>query len=190
MLIDNFSGDFDYWLLNHKVTFDGENKLIIVNAGESAINVQRDIYSDWKEWLRMENAGDPTIRKDTAQFTQAIRTIGGDPTIVGEAAGDIYFLINGWQIVVNERVNFTGAIFSDDFPTPFIVNPGGGVESIVSSLVTRIIPTLTDQDLVNIGELTASAVWNALLEDFLIQNSFGEYVQAKLLKKTTFIALN
>ena len=190
MLINNFSGDFDYWLLDHKVTFDGIARTITVNPGVSAINIQIDIYSDWKEWLRMETAGDLTIRKDTAQFTQALRAIGGDPTTGGEAAGDIYFLINNWQIILNERVTFTGAIFSDNFTTPFIVNPGGGVESIVSSLVTRIIPTLTDQDLVNIGELTASAVWNALLEDFLLENSFGEYVQAKLLKKTTFIALN
>ncbi len=190
MLLNNFSGDFDYWLLNHKVTFDGVARTITVNPGVSSINLQIDIYSDWKEWLRMEIAGDPAIRGDTSRYTQALRTIGGDPTTVGEAAGDIYFLINNWQIVVNERVSFIGAVFSDNFSTPFIVNPGGGVESVVSSLVTRIIPTLTDQDLVNIGELTASAVWNALLEDFLLENSFGEYVQAKLLKKNTFIALN
>ena len=40
----------DYWTLYHKVTFDGENRLIIINDGELNINVKQDIYSDWKEW--------------------------------------------------------------------------------------------------------------------------------------------
>jgi len=189
MLLDTFNGDFDYWGLFHKVTFDGVNKLIIVNPGETTINVQIDIYSDWKEWVRLDSGIDNVLRVDNSPFLAALRTIGGDPTVVGEAAGDLYFLINGWQIQVNERVKFIGALFSDDFSTPFVLGPGGSVESTVSSLVTRIFPQLTQGDLDNIGAVSASAVWNSLLEDFLIQNSFGEYVQTKLLKKTTFIAL-
>ena len=210
MLLNNFNGDYDYWSLYHKCTFDGINKIITVNPGVSAINVQIDIYSDWKEWVRLDPANvNPTQRVDNSRYEAALRTIGGDPTSGGDFAGDIYFLINGWQVQVNEQVRFTGALFSDDFSSPFIIAPGGGVESTVSSLVTRIIPTLTDQDFANIGSIVnaatgnisvsatatvpastiANAVWNSLLEDFLIQNSFGEYVQKKILKKTTFIAL-
>ena len=45
----------DYWELYHKVTFDGENKLIIINPGETDINVKRDIYSSWKEWILLRD---------------------------------------------------------------------------------------------------------------------------------------
>ena len=42
---------------NQKVTFDGENKRILVNEGVTDISVKSDIYSNWKEWMQVrENA--------------------------------------------------------------------------------------------------------------------------------------
>ena len=34
-----------------KVTFDGPNKLILVNEGVLTLNAQDDIYFNWKEWF-------------------------------------------------------------------------------------------------------------------------------------------
>jgi hypothetical protein len=33
------------------VTFDGPNRLIIVNDGETELEAERDIYSAWKRWM-------------------------------------------------------------------------------------------------------------------------------------------
>lgn len=189
MLSNQFMYDWDYWELRHKVTFDGDNKLIIINPDETDINVGTDIYSAWKEWLRqdMPAIDDQIHRYDNSSYLSALRTIGGDPTSGGDFAGDIYFTINGWKILIDngETVNFTGSIFSDDFDTPFQIGSGSGVISTVSSLVSKIIQS---QGAGLSASATSAAVWNALLEDFNLAGSYGERVQ-KLLTTGKFLAL-
>jgi hypothetical protein len=109
-----------------KVTIDGENRLIYVNPGESTVSVKDDIYSAWKEWIQVRN---------NAQFLDALRTTGGDPVGGGLFAGDIYFTVNDWKIVIQEQVVVNGIIY-DNVPgvSPFIVQPGGGVRNVVSNL--------------------------------------------------------
>ena len=111
---------------NQKVTFDGENKLIYINPGETNVFVKDDIYSGWKEWVQV---------RENAKFLDAIRTTGGDPVGGGLYSGDIYFMINGWKVVVQDQVTVTGIIY-DDTPgvSPFIVQSGGGVINVVSNL--------------------------------------------------------
>jgi len=125
---------WDYWQLYHKVTFDGINKLIIVNPNETELEVKRDIYSDWKEWVQLD---------DNAKYLPAIRSIGGDPTdlINGKYAGDIYFLMNGWQIVIPHYVLLTGVVYHDDSISPFVILSGGGVRSTESNLVQSVRST-------------------------------------------------
>lgn len=96
MLAFNY-GHYDFWEryipLNYygpqKVTFDGPNRLIFINAGETSIDVQEDIYSNWKEWTRTRN---------NATWPIAISTLGGDPITETTFVGDTYFLENGWRI--------------------------------------------------------------------------------------------
>jgi hypothetical protein len=117
---------WETWDNQQKVTFDGPNKLILVNPGVTTINVKEDIYSDWKEWVQYYS---------NASFLRAIRVIGGDPVGGGLFAGDIYFLQNGWRIVIAERVNVDGVIYHDDSIDPYVILKGGGVVSSVSNLV-------------------------------------------------------
>lgn len=84
-----YYGNWDYWNLRHKVTFDGVNKLILINNGETSIDVQRDIYSSWKEWDLLET---------NTRYLPALNTVGGEPTIAGQKLDVTYFLINGWRI--------------------------------------------------------------------------------------------
>lgn len=129
---------YDQYPLNHKVTFDGEKKQIVVNYGVSAIDVKRDIYSDWKEWA---------LLRENTKFAPAIRTIGGDPIAPGLFAGDTYFLTNAWQVVIPHSVDVTGVLYHDDAITlglkPYIVLDGGGVQSTVSNLVQTVVVTET-----------------------------------------------
>lgn len=109
-----------------RCTFDGLNRQIIVNPLETNIDVRRDIYSAWKEWVQV---------RDNAKFLPAVRVIGGDPVGGGLLAGDIYFLMNGWRVVVDHEVSVTGTLYNDqEGQSPFLILPGGGVTSTVSNL--------------------------------------------------------
>jgi hypothetical protein len=111
-----------------KVSFDGESRTISVLPGETDISIKTDIYSEWKNWV-----------VGNAQYLPAVRVIGGDPIGGGLFAGDIYFLINGWQIrIPNNNVNVSGVIYHDDGIPVFVVDSGGSVISTVSSLVQTV----------------------------------------------------
>jgi hypothetical protein len=125
----------DYWELRHKVTFDGPNKLIIVNEGEFEIDVEVDLYSDWKEWA---------LTRDYTKYDSAMRVVGGDPTPTG-FLGASFFMINGWQILVENSVNFTGNLYSDDFPSPITTPSGIELSTLtVSNLIDKISPPDSD----------------------------------------------
>ena len=75
-LIFNY-GEWTYWDTSGsnpgpmKVTFDGPNKLILINEGETSVDVQADVYSNWKQW---------SLQRDNTKFLQAISTLGGATT--------------------------------------------------------------------------------------------------------------
>lgn len=99
---------WEYWQLYHKVTFDGVNRLIIINDGVTSLDVQRDIYSAWKEWSQLET---------NLKYLKAIDTVGGEPTVAGQRLDVTYFLINGWKIKPYSGtydLTITGNIFSVD----------------------------------------------------------------------------
>jgi hypothetical protein len=103
-----FYGFWDYWNLYHKVTFDGVNRLILINEGETEIDVQVDIYSAWKEWAQLES---------NLKYLKALDTVGGEPTVAGQRLDVTYFLINGWRIKPypgTYSLNLIGNIFDID----------------------------------------------------------------------------
>lgn len=127
----------------HNCVFDGINKLIFINPEISEISVKEDIYSNWKEWIRI---------RDHAKYDQAIRTTGGDPINQELTTGDVYFLINGWRLVVSHSVTIDGVIYSDDYDTPFLRQPGTNIViNKVSHLVQSVAPDNTIQQSLNYG---------------------------------------
>lgn len=113
-MLSTFYGFWEDWENRHKVTFDGENKLILVNAGVTELDVRTDIYSDWKEWSAMYDHG---------KFLPALRSVGGDPTVGGNFLGATYFLTNGWRMRTWEgdhRLVVTGNIFTEEGDNVFV----------------------------------------------------------------------
>jgi hypothetical protein len=165
------------WLLYHKVIFDGINRLIIINPNEPTISVKNDIYSSWKEWARL---------RDNAKFLPALRTTGGDPVGGGQSTGDVYFLINNWRVFVSSASEINGVLYSDNFPTPFVTDPGANiVRSTVSNLTQSLGFTGTiDAD----NEQIAGAVWDYLMTDANIPGSVGERL-GKLLTVAKYLGL-
>lgn len=119
--IQLFYGFWNYWALRHKVTFDGVNKLILINKGETELDVQTDIYSDWKEWVRLE---------DNLKYLPPLSTVGGEPTVAGQRLDVTYFLINGWKLKPYSGtydLTLVGNIFDVDggsIKVPADVDPG------------------------------------------------------------------
>lgn len=70
------------------VTFDGANKLIILNAGTVEMNVQ-ELYSLWKDWM---------TQSDNAKYLPAISVVGGEPTVGQNKITPYFFMQNGWKI--------------------------------------------------------------------------------------------
>ncbi len=167
------------WLLSHKVIFDGSSKRIYIDPSASAISAKEDLYSASKEWLQL---------RDNAKFLPPFRTIGGDPVGGGLYAGDIYFLINDWQIVIEHNVKVSGTIYHDNPALdPFIIEAGGGVTSSVSNLAYAY--NTTGVDVPTVQEV-AEAVWAFLIQTgTIVPGSAGEMLVKKLLTTNKFIGL-
>jgi len=128
-------GFWAQWLNPQRVTFDGPNRLMLVNEGVMDIDVEVDLYSDWKEWV--------TVR-DHGKFPPAMRTVGGDPTSGGRALGATFFLMNGWRVRTWEgdhRLTVNGNLYTEEGEPPFVPVRGPHttiIESNVSNLVDRL----------------------------------------------------
>jgi len=168
--VTSYFGYWDYWQLYHKVTFDGINKLITINADETNISVKENLYSDWKEWLKVE---------DNGKFLPAFRTIGGDPINIpaGLYAGDTYFLTNGWRVVIPHNVNISGVLYTEEGDSPYIVQPGGGVIATVSNLVQTVV---TQTAAVNTPTEIANAVKITLTPDLYTPAQIASAVRTEL----------
>ncbi len=102
-----------YWQTYHKVTFDGPNRLILVNDGVTELNWARDVYSAWKEWFFIDS------NPENPGYLQAMRLVGGDPLDIAGTRflGVSFFLTNGWRIRTwsgDHRLVISGNVFTDE----------------------------------------------------------------------------
>ena len=149
----------DIWELEHKVAFDGPNKLILINRDVTDINVEQDIYSDWKEWVRL---------RDNAKYLEAIRATGGDPIDDTESIGGQFFLINGWRCRTWEgdhtlNVNQNLRVSTDDpdiatKPNAFVstLNDHNITINSTFSSITNVITVSGSSDVEGSGSFTDS----------------------------------
>lgn len=153
MLLSLWPNYWEDWELQHKVIFDGVNKLIYIAPSATEIDIEADLYSSWKEWV---------LVRENSQYEAAMRTVGGDPTSGGNFLGGTFFLINGWQIFLDHGVDFTGNLFSDDFDKPATVGQNQQLSSFtVSNLIDKI--KAVDLDTVNVDGNTLEQALKAML---------------------------
>jgi hypothetical protein len=124
-----------------KVTFDGMNRLIIVDPGITDLDVKIDLYSDWKEWVKVGN---------NSQYSQAMRATGGDPLPGSKSLGSTFFLMNGWRIRPYEgshTLNVNGNLYTEEGVSPYVSTLGVYnvmIISTVSSLVDSTVQQLPE----------------------------------------------
>lgn len=140
-----------------KVTFNGQEKLIIVNDGVTNLSVQRDLYSEWKRWKKQGL---------NSKYLPAMRAVGGDPISDVKDLGATYFLINGWRIRPFEgdhRLNIQGNLFTDPAGDSIVTDTIGNwrivIEMETSSLVDSTIQQLPEIEFSSFnGGVTVDAV--------------------------------
>jgi len=187
MFTSNYYGFWQYWNLYHKVTFDGPNRLILVNYGELSLDVEQDIYSDWKEWWRLE---------DYAKYPQALSTIGGEPLGGGQFVGATFFLENGWRIRPWEgdhQLTIDGNIYTreaGESPTIATVGRWNIATSFVrSALVFKVETSSGTSGSVSINsQEVADAVWKYATTGSLTAGEMGHYVTNRLLTYAQYLA--
>jgi len=176
-----------HWNLYHKVTFDGPNRLILVNYGETELNVETDIYSDWKEWMQLE---------DYFKYPEAISVIGGEPLGGGQFVGATFFLENGWRIRPWEgshALSIEGNIYTreaGESPTVKTVEGWNVATTFVrSALVFKIDAggSATGSVSINPQEI-ADAVWKFGVTGSMPADTYGDHVYRKLLTLAQYMA--
>lgn len=193
-MISSYYGFWNYWNLYHKVTFDGINRLIIINEGVTELDVQQDIYSAWKEWVLLET---------NAKYLSAFQTIGGEPTVAGQRLDVTYFLINGWRIKPysgSYSLNIIGNIFTstgDDIKIPADINrfyPNNISININTSVIVRQLNNTGDSvDLSGIeNQLNSQSSQLVTIDNRLvnIESMFNNPIVATLEQNQEDILLN
>jgi len=115
------------------------------------------------------------MRVDNSKYLDAIRVSGGDPIGGGAFTGDVYFLINEWQLYVDHSVTVNGVLYSDDFPSPF-VQPEG--TSIVTNVVSSLVNTVSTSGNSFALQDVVDGVWNAIVANYANGGSSGALLQA------------
>jgi hypothetical protein len=116
-----------------KWTADWVNRLFILKAGVTEIDVQVDLYSDWKEEVKLS---------DNMKHPVAMRAVGGDPISGTQNLGATYFLINGWRIrpdEVDHELTITGNLFSDPAGENIVVPTLGTYTVLVTNVVSNLV---------------------------------------------------
>lgn len=178
MALAMWAGFGNQWNLDHLVDFDGAAKRIRIAPGVGQLDVKTNLYSAWKEWMQLY---------DNSKYLPAFRTIGGDPLGGDQYAGDLYFLMNGWQIEVNHPVQITGVLYHDDGISPYVISGGGGVTATVAALVQNTGFSGTINNIVQ-PNILPKDVWDYLLAEADTPGSVGERL-SKLLTVAKFLGL-
>jgi len=161
---------------NQKVNFDGRNKVIIVHEGVTELDIKADIYSAWKEWIRVS----PEYPY-ASSWKQAISAIGGEPLNDTLSVGATFFLENNWRIQPFASkspyvLTVNGNIFTREIGgNPFLFAEGVSVNLTRSNIVDQLVASaaISEADYQNIAE----KVWEYTRSVNTGNNSYGTLVK-------------
>jgi hypothetical protein len=163
-------------------TFDGTNKIIkLANTG--TITVKTEIYSAWKEWVRLS---------DNAKFQPAFDTTGGDDIGGGQVTAPYFFVRNdlGWRVEAPDadgEVTLEGNLYPRDAATT-LFTAATGYDAFLRLETSSKATVLCDAN----SELAASiadAVWDEDITTHTTTDSTGaELTKARTNAEDAFIA--
>jgi len=114
------------------LVIDGDNLTITLDAGVTEVDVLRDIYTPWKEWLL-----DPVFGARNRGYPKAFNPDGGNPlsSIIDQGAYTFLNNVAGWRLKPPEEditIYLTGnlAVYDTSFPA-FTPTDGGFTAAIL-----------------------------------------------------------
>ena len=146
-----------------KATFNGTNKIISIDSGITSINVQVDLYSDWKEWV---------LLSDNSKYLAAFRSVCGYELQSNYYLAPTFFLLNGWRIrpaEENHTLVVNGNIFVDGSTDSPFISTIGNYRVMVNSTTSNVVNTIatgsgvTAQDKIDI--IDGVAIVGVLIDD-------------------------
>lgn len=143
-MLATYLGYWDTWDAGLKVTFDGPNKLILINPGVVSLDVKINIYSAWKLWMLFNEY-------NNLKYLHAFVGAGGDKISTTAELGSTFFLENGWRIKPwdgHTSINLSGNIYVREGGRPIIPDNNGvdAVSLTVSNLVDTVIIDVSPED--------------------------------------------
>ena len=136
-------------------SFDGPNKRIYIDVNLPDV-VVKDLYSEWKEWVRLDN---------NLQYLNAFRSFGGDPTVEGQVAPAYYFLENGWRIIVDGfNATFGYNLYTNEGENPIITLNGG--TALLNNSDVGIVKTTLQEALDYSNEVVLDPVTGSLVQEY------------------------
>lgn len=158
-------------------TFDGTNKLIILDNGVTSFSVA-DLYSRWKDWFALS---------DNSKYETAFgNSIGGNPLGGGIVLGSYYFLQNGWKIRPQEAdhvLEVTGNLY----PIP---DTASLFQTTVGSFNVQIIMRNSSLTQGVASADISGAVWSADLSGTQTQDTAGDVVKKAKANAVAAVALS
>jgi len=130
--------------------FDGNNLHIII-PDVGSFDVQRDLYSAWKRWIR---------QGDNAKYPKAFDTTGGDDVGGGQKVAPYFFCRNepgfGWRIKMpqsNGEIVLSGNLFPRD-PSVSLFEQTAGFDAFLRLEVsTRAVVITQAEQSADIAEI-------------------------------------
>jgi len=127
-----------------KVSFDADNRLVIVNEGETSLDAEADLYSAAKRTWK----NDSTLNKLRPPF----RTVAGDPIGDNRVIGAYFFLQNqagaGWRIrpyEADHELTIFGNLYAEDSYYPMLVPTLGGYTVAIHIEKSSLTQKLMDE---------------------------------------------
>lgn len=125
--------------------FDGDSLVITLDSGITEIDVQDDIYEQWKDWMLSSSAN--------RKYPAAFRSDGGNPLSSIINQGSYFFLNNtsGWRIKPPEEditIYLTGNLAVEDTVLPaFIATTGDYTAAILGlqPITQGVTPSMQEQ---------------------------------------------
>ena len=153
------------------IQFDGANALITLDSDTLNLN---DLWSRWVDW---------TLTSDNSKYPLAFSQVGGNP--INQASGTsiplYYFMLNGWRIKpreANHTLSVTdGILLVDGGGDPFVNTNGSFVVRINYQQPVQAITVATGGSSGATPEQIATAVWNAIANNFNSGGSMAELIK-------------
>jgi len=147
-------------------TFDGAN-LHITLPSTGSFDTQKNIYSAWKEWIRLS---------DNAKYPPAFDTTGGDAVGSGQVVAPYFFCRNdlGWRIKMpsaDGEIIVSGNLFPRDPDSSLFEQTSGYDAFLRLEVSTRAVVVTSDAD---------TALLTAINSQVSKLNFHGDYVQADI----------